>query len=163
MKKLILLLIPFFAFTFLVVISCKDEEVDPVEDCGNGIDDDGDGLVDCDDFDDCIGVDPCGFPSDLRLKEDITPVGYGLSTILQLDPVKFKYMDGTEVHLGLIAQQLQEVLPEVVIDHPASDRDMLAVRYEEIIPVLIQAIQEQQRMIDMLMIQNSEFLGEEAP
>jgi len=161
MKKLMLILIPVISLMLIVTYSCEDDEV-VVEICDNLIDDDNDGQIDCLD-NDCWGVNPCGSPSDLRLKEKITPVGYGLNAILEMDPVKYKYIDGDEVHLGLIAQQLQEILPEVVIDNPSSDQDMLAVRYEEIIPVLIKAIQEQQRMIDMLMIQNSEFFGEVAP
>ena len=162
MKKLMLFLIPLISLMLIVTYSCKDDEEVVVEICDNLIDDDNDGQIDCMD-DDCFGINPCGFPSDLRLKEDITPVGYGLNAILKMDPVKYKYLDEEVTHLGLIAQQLQEILPEVVVDNPRSDQDMLAIRYEEIIPVLIKPIQEQQRMIDMLMVQNSEFIGEAAP
>jgi len=158
MKKLMLFLIPLISFMLIVTYSCKDEEV-VIEICDNLIDDDNDGAIDCMDSD-CLGVAPCGFPSDLRLKENIVPVGYGLDAILKMDPVKYQYLDEDVTHLGLIAQQLQDVLPEVVIDNPKTDQDMLAIRYEEIIPVLIKAIQEQQRMIDMLMMQDLEFIGE---
>lgn len=77
--------------------------------------------------------------SDLRLKDDLTEIPYGLDTVLQLKPYKFK-MWGKE-RLGFIAQQVNPIIPEIVnnIDRPEVYASM---RYEEVIPVLVKAIQE---------------------
>jgi hypothetical protein len=95
--------------------------------------------------------------SDVRQKENIYPIQYGLSQILKLNPVQFTWiqhpMDGLK--LGLIAQELKTVLPEVVrdwewkVDEKTGERtkveaERLGVMYSDIIPVLIKAIQEQE-------------------
>ena len=65
------------------------------------------------------------------------------------------------MHLGFIAQEVRDVVPEVVVDHgwqetPRSWQlsweplDRLGVSYSELIPVLVKAIQEQQEQIQML-------------
>jgi len=81
---------------------------------------------------------------------------------MQLKPVRFNWKNSIEDNdkIGLVAQDLQKVLPEVVKDHeyridtagktekiPARH---LGVMYADIIPVLIKAIQEQQQEIDAL-------------
>jgi hypothetical protein len=95
--------------------------------------------------------------SDVRQKENIYPIQYGLSQILKLNPVQFTWiqhpMDGLK--LGLIAQELKTVLPEVVkdwewkVDEKTGERtkveaERMGVMYSDIIPVLIKAIQEQE-------------------
>ena len=55
--------------------------------------------------------------------------------------------DNSEKTIGLIAQELLEVIPEVV-RIPENQEDYLGVKYAELIPVLIKAIQEQQSVID---------------
>lgn len=101
--------------------------------------------------------------SDARLKRDIQPLDYGLNALLQLRPVSYFWKNGHEGdsrHIGFIAQELQNVLPEVVQDRewvaggdepdggawqPA---ERLGVAYTEIIPVVVAAMQEQQRLIE---------------
>jgi hypothetical protein len=100
--------------------------------------------------------------SDARDKKNIRDLNYGLKEIMQLHPIKFNWKDGNnpDDKLGLIAQELQKVLPEVVKDH-AYKKDStgriekvaatrLGVMYSDIIPVLIKAMQEQQKEIDEL-------------
>ncbi len=58
----------------------------------------------------------------------------------------------TKKHFGLIAQELQEVYPDLVYESPDG---MLAVDYVGLIPVLIQSIQELKSQIDMLTISES--------
>lgn len=87
--------------------------------------------------------------SDLRLKTDIEPLGQGLSTVMQLRPVRFRWRDaalGSEPKIGLIAQEVQQVLPEVV--HQPQPEDPLGLNYAEMVPVLIQAVQDQQAQIE---------------
>ena len=83
--------------------------------------------------------------------------------MLQLDPIKFQWKDDHDrsYKLGLSAQQLQQLIPEVVKDyyyeHPEDgsapikkESDLLGVYYADIIPVLIKAIQEQSTKIKSL-------------
>lgn len=82
--------------------------------------------------------------SDKRLKENIVELEYGLKDLLKLDPVAYtwkKFPDRTDRSLGLIAQDVQSVIEEVV--HVNKDKDQtLSVSYIELIPVLINAIKE---------------------
>ena len=97
--------------------------------------------------------------SDYRLKENITPLAESpLTNIQRMNVVEFNYkqrevegLNGkenlyeedspvlTHRHYGLIAQELQEIYPDLVIE---GDDGYLAVNYVEIIPLLIQSIQE---------------------
>lgn len=153
-KSMLILIIPVLLGGMITMNSCKDDEETPAEVCDNAMDDDGDGLTDCDDPD-CLGSGPCGFPSDLRLKEGVRPLVYGLEEVMALDPVRFRYKTSEGEHIGLIAQDVLKVIPEAVFDDPATKTDLLSIRYEELVPVLIRAIQEQQAMIEELRRQNS--------
>jgi len=94
--------------------------------------------------------------SDRRLKTDIQPLKYGLKQVLSLDPVSFKWKSepNGETKLGLIAQDLKKVLPEVV--NGDENKGNLGVYYSDLIPVLINAIKEQQNVIDKQQKQISE-------
>ncbi|MGB0931314.1 MAG: tail fiber domain-containing protein [Chitinophagales bacterium] len=85
-------------------------------------------------------------PSDRRLKTNIAELPYGLQTVLQLKPSIYHYKNNIEgkQELGLIAQDLQETVPEVVVE----GEEFLSVDYTALVPVLIQAIQEQQAIIE---------------
>ncbi|WP_400075438.1 tail fiber domain-containing protein [Winogradskyella sp. R77965] len=88
--------------------------------------------------------------SDKRLKKDITTLPYGLNEILQLQPKQYFWKNRTEqTHksLGLIAQDVQDVIANVV--HIGNDdKKTLSLSYTELIPVLINAIKEQQAIIN---------------
>jgi trimeric autotransporter adhesin len=89
--------------------------------------------------------------SDARMKENITDLGYGLQSLLLLRPVSFTWKnnaDGKE-HLGLIAQDVEKVISEVV-DKGNDPQQTLGLNYSELVPVLIKSIQEQQKQIDEL-------------
>ncbi len=87
--------------------------------------------------------------SDKRLKTDIKDLKYGLNEVLKLHPVSYywkKYPNQKNKSIGLIAQEVQPILKELV--HTAKDKDKtLSLSYTELIPVLINAIQEQQQII----------------
>lgn len=98
-----------------------------------------------------------GFPvsSDMRFKTDIQPVQNALSKILRLNGVYFKWnrlhretlkRSNTRTRqVGLIAQQVKEVLPEVVSEWADKGADdYLAVDYNRLVAVLIEAMKEQQ-------------------
>ena len=85
--------------------------------------------------------------SDEKFKYNIKPLNYGLATLLQLQPVNFKWIEGEEEDLGFIAQDVAEIIPEAVNTNWNSD---FLFRYESLIPILTKAIQEQQAHIKAL-------------
>ena len=93
--------------------------------------------------------------SDERLKKNITSITNSIEHILQLRPVRYemKVEEFPEMHLengeqiGLIAQEVEEVLPEIV----RTDKDgMKSVDYSKLSVVLIEATKEQQKKINSL-------------
>ena len=87
--------------------------------------------------------------SDVRLKRGITNLKYGLSQVMQLRPVSFQWKAGNDnrTHLGLIAQEVDAVMPEAV-EKSADANAPLGMNYSNLIPVLIKAIQEQQGTLE---------------
>jgi Chaperone of endosialidase len=103
--------------------------------------------------------------SDASLKRDIKPLNYGITEVMQLQPVSYQWIDGRPGEgriMGFLAQDLQKVIPEVVRDkewvYETEDRATghwqpaakLGVAYSEIIPVTVAAIQEQQKQIEAM-------------
>jgi len=85
--------------------------------------------------------------SDERLKDNITPIPDSLDKVLSISGNTFDWNKKSEKEgndIGVIAQEILEVLPEAVITR---DNGYLAVRYEKIIPLLIEAIKDQQNII----------------
>lgn len=89
--------------------------------------------------------------SDERLKDDITLIENPLSKVLSLDAVEFNWNDNQEVYsghdIGLIAQQVEEVAPEIVTTR---DNGFKAVKYDRVTSLLVGAIKEQQKIIESL-------------
>ena len=112
--------------------------------------------------------------SDQRLKENIISLhnlhGSTLDKVLDLNVVEYNYkkmipslklpdsvsvetymkkigIDPDKKHIGLIAQELQELYPELVVE---GQDGYLAVNYIELVPVLIQAIQELNKKVELL-------------
>ncbi len=100
--------------------------------------------------------------SDARTKNTVRNSVYGLDAVLGLRPVTFYWNDNREQgrKVGLIAQEVQEVVSEVVYDKTiridaegnktVTPTALLGLNYAELVPVLIKAIQEQQTQIDEL-------------
>lgn len=88
--------------------------------------------------------------SDRRLKTDIAPLAKGIDTVMKLRPVSFKWKadQAAPTSFGLIAQDVREVLPNLVTTDASTPDSKLGVRYSELIPVLIRSVQEQQALID---------------
>ncbi len=88
--------------------------------------------------------------SDQRLKKNIQNLDYGLGKVMQLRPVTFEWKDNSSgKKIGLIAQELQEIIPEVV-EIGDDENKTLGVYYSDLIPVLVKAIQDQQSEIESL-------------
>lgn len=104
--------------------------------------------------------------SDKRIKENIKPLAYGLDAIMRFQPVQYNLIgnDKNDVSLGLIAQEVRLIIPEIVSvetvakkdpnDHRAIDprtpEGMQSIRYGDLIPVLINAIKELNQKIEIL-------------
>lgn len=91
--------------------------------------------------------------SDSRVKTNVVSMTEGLDKIDRIRPVTFDWVptenvsDREGADFGFIAQELEEVLPEVV--HTRGD-GYKTVMYEKVVPVLVQAMKEQQAMIEAL-------------
>ena len=89
--------------------------------------------------------------SDARIKTDVTDYAAGLAEIIQLRPVSYKFLPetgrGTRVHYGLIAQEVETVMPEMVTQMPATVgdveySDMRSLDTQALIYALVSAVKE---------------------
>lgn len=88
--------------------------------------------------------------SDARLKSNIISLGNTLNRVLLLDGKNYTLKtDESKQKIGLIAQDVQEVFPELVTESQ-DEQGTLSVNYQGLIPVLINAIKEQQKEIEDL-------------
>lgn len=87
--------------------------------------------------------------SDRSLKENIEPIENALDKVNSIGGYTFNYIDAPEKGRvpGVIAQELQEVLPEAVYE---TDEGKMAVRYDNTIALLVEAIKELKQQVDEL-------------
>lgn len=83
--------------------------------------------------------------SDLKLKTDISTIDNALDKVSKMRGVMYTRKDNGERNTGVIAQEMQEVLPEVV-----KEGETLSVAYGNIVGVLIEAIKELKAEIEQL-------------
>lgn len=116
--------------------------------------------------------------SDEMLKQEISDIPSGLELISQIEPKSYYFRTNEfptlhldeGLHYGVIAQQLEEVLPDAVtvVNRPAKyDEEgnligeaisFKSVDYNELIPILIKATQEQQALIDQQQTQINDLM-----
>ena len=98
-----------------------------------------------------------GSPSDINLKENIETISNAVEKVQKLDGITFNYKKDGGRSTGLIAQQLQEVLPEVVyMAEDLDGKEHLAVRYGNTVGLLVEAIKELKEEINELKAQLKE-------
>jgi len=89
------------------------------------------------------------YSSDKRLKDNIVRIENPLEKIDKIGGYTFDWNDKQETYtgkdVGVIAQEIQEVLPELVTER---DNGYLAVKYEKIVPLLIESIKELKQEVD---------------
>ncbi len=101
--------------------------------------------------------------SDASLKSNVENLAYGVDEVMKLRPVKYDMnypgiedtpeekkeaiANSGKNHIGLIAQEVKEVIPEVVKYHNGMDK--YAITYMDLVTVLIKATQEQQEQIEL--------------
>jgi len=86
-------------------------------------------------------------PSSRQLKENIEKIPNSLTLTKQLQGVRFDWKGSGNPALGFIAEDVDSVLPEVV-EHDEESGKVLGVNYAAIVPVLVEAIKEQQEQIE---------------
>ena len=91
--------------------------------------------------------------SDIRLKTNIAQLTNALGKLDMINGYNFEYKDRAgEKQVGVIAQEVQTVLPEAVklTERVFNGEKMLAVNEIKIVPLLIEAIKELKREVDKL-------------
>jgi autotransporter adhesin len=78
--------------------------------------------------------------SDARLKSNIVSLGSTLSRLLLIDGKTYTMIKDGKQKIGVLAQDIREVFPELVTEDA---NEMLAVNYQGLVPVLINALKEQ--------------------
>jgi hypothetical protein len=84
--------------------------------------------------------------SDETLKYDVKPIENALGFIDEMNGVSFKWKKNDQASLGVIAQDIEKVLPELV----GTDGENKTVNYNGIIAVLIQAVKELSKRVEEL-------------
>jgi len=115
--------------------------------------------------------DVTAYYSDKRLKHELNPIENALDKLISITGYTYKHNtlgqqllgeNPNKVHAGLVAQEVQKILPEVVTIAPfdldgydndgqgisKSGENYLTIKYERIVPLLIQGIKEQQAQIE---------------
>ena len=98
--------------------------------------------------------------SDIRLKENIQPITNSLEKVKSLSgftynwnktaqDLGFKGGGHDELQVGLSAQDVEKIQPEVVKPAPV-DNSYKTIQYEKLVPLLVEAIKEQQEQIETL-------------
>lgn len=99
--------------------------------------------------------------SDARFKKDVAPLENALSNVMKIEGVSYTWKQdefpdrnfGSKTEIGVIAQELEKVYPELV----ATDSEgYKSVQYSHLVPILIEAIKEQQSLISQLEADNNE-------
>ena len=103
-----------------------------------------------------VGADANGtiqvHTSDYRLKENIKPIVGALDKVLNLKGVNFEWIDeekskrGSGKQIGMIAQQVEKHVPEVVFQKD----EVYGMNYSPLVSLLVEAIKDQQPQIDEL-------------
>lgn len=88
------------------------------------------------------------YTSDARMKEDVTTLMNALHTVSQLRGVSYILKTNNEVNVGLIAQEVERVLPQVVSEDPVNGMKMVA--YGNLVGVLIEAVKELKARVEDL-------------
>tara|TARA_B100001059_G_scaffold51215_1_gene44716 strand:+ start:41213 stop:41713 length:501 start_codon:yes stop_codon:yes gene_type:complete len=90
--------------------------------------------------------------SDIKLKTDVTPITNPISKIQQLSGNTFTWKPAAGkrkvgiADVGVIAQEVNSVLPDITREVDG----VMSVRYEKLIPLLIECVKDQQTQIDEL-------------
>jgi hypothetical protein len=93
--------------------------------------------------------------SDIRLKKDIAPIEDAVTKVQQLNGCTFTYLKDDRKSAGLIAQDVEKVLPSAVIEdkpvfHGEEGETYKTVQYDQVIGLLVEAVKELKAEIEEL-------------
>ena len=77
--------------------------------------------------------------SDARVKENVRPLPYGVDDLMKLKPVAYEMKGTHEKQIGLIAQEVMQVIPEVV---NGSEETRYGLSYDNLLALAVKSIQE---------------------
>ena len=99
--------------------------------------------------------------SDMRLKENFSPIKNSLSKLQKIKGYTYNMNDDEtkKIEYGVTAQELQKIFPEMVTVVDA-EKGYLGVSYIQLIPVLLEAIKEQQVIIEQQKEENDKQTAE---
>jgi len=86
--------------------------------------------------------------SDINLKKDIEVITDATGLIKQLNGVRFTWKENDRKSLGVIAQEVEELLPELISER--TDTGTKSVNYNGLVGVLIEAVKELSARVDEL-------------
>lgn len=84
--------------------------------------------------------------SDISVKDNIMTITNALDTVGNLRGVSYTVKETGEGKIGLIAQEVKKVLPEVVVENS----DNIGIAYQNIVAVLIEAVKELKKKVEDL-------------
>ena len=94
------------------------------------------------------------YSSDIKLKDNIRPIESALYKVQQINGVTFDWNEKSSKiqqdkghDVGLIAQEVEKVLPEVVVLRPDG---IMAIQYEKVVPLLVESIKELTKRVEEL-------------
>ncbi len=96
--------------------------------------------------------------SDEREKKHIYQISESLNKVLELRPTKFTWRETDKEDVGLIAQEVEQVIPEVVettkgfidVDNEKQSEERKTIAYPKLVPYLVDTIQELTKRIEEL-------------
>jgi hypothetical protein len=94
-----------------------------------------------------VGANAYYYRSDIKLKENVSEIKDALEKILKLQGVNFTWKGNGEKSIGLIAQDVEKIFPELV---NTDNSGMKYIDYGRLTAILIEGIKEQQKEIELL-------------
>jgi hypothetical protein len=88
--------------------------------------------------------------SDVNLKQNIKPIENGLETLKQMEGVEYEWKANSQKSIGVIAQQIEQILPELVTEVDGNK----TVNYNGLIGILIEAVKELSEEVEELKKKN---------
>lgn len=85
--------------------------------------------------------------SDIRLKTNVKPIENALSKVCQINPIEFNWKSNGKQDFGVIAQQIEELYPDLVIENLEGYK---VVKYNPLIALLLKSIQELNKEVQEL-------------
>ena len=88
--------------------------------------------------------------SDVNKKKDITTISNALDTVAQLRGVNYKWKENDKANTGLIAQEVEALIPEVVLEMVTDEETTKGIAYGSLVGYLVESIKELKSRIETL-------------